>query len=120
MAKSNYSNVVCVLYVGDYSEAVGWYEKWLGRAPDVTPDEGIAEWQLAENAWIQVSVAPDPGLVGKSTVVCGVIDLDEQCASCQSAGVTLSDTEDYGFIKLANATDPAGNTVVFVQEVEQT
>ncbi|MDO5640356.1 MAG: hypothetical protein Q4G28_10880 [Neisseria sp.] len=119
MSKSNYSSVAAVLYVGDYSEAVDWYGKWLGRAPDVTPDEGVAEWQLAENAWIQVSVAPDPGLVGKSTVICGVHNLEAQCASCQSAGVTLSEIEDYGFIKLANATDPAGNTVVFIQEIEQ-
>lgn len=119
MANSNYSSVIAVLYVSDYGEAVDWYGKWLGRVPDVTPDEGIAEWQLADSAWIQVSVAPDPGLVGKSTVVCGVIDLEKQCATCESAGVTLSDTEDYGFIKLANATDPAGNTVVFVQEVKQ-
>lgn len=119
MSNNNYTSVVSVLHVSDFGEAIGWYSKWLGRKPDVTPDENIAEWQLADNAWIQVSEAPTPGVVGKSTVVCGVRDLDKQRATCESAGVAVGETQDYGFIRLADTTDPAGNKVVFVQEIPQ-
>jgi catechol 2,3-dioxygenase-like lactoylglutathione lyase family enzyme len=118
MSTNNYTSVFSVLHVSDYDEAIAWYSKWLGRAPDVTPTEGIAEWKLAENAWIQVSVAPDPSVVGKGYVVCGVVDLERQCSVCQKVGVSVGETEDYGFIKLANTNDPAGNTIVFVQEIE--
>lgn len=117
MSNNNFTSVVSVLHVNDFDGAVEWYAKWLGRKPDVTPDEGIAEWQLAENAWIQVSVAPDPSLAGKSFVVCGVHNIEAQRAVCQDAGVTASETQDLGFIKLAQVSDPAGNTVMFVQEM---
>ena len=117
MSNNNFTSVFSVLHVVDFAGAVEWYAKWLGRKPDVTPYEGIAEWKLAENAWIQVSVAPDPSLAGKSFVVCGVNDVEVQRAVCQDAGVTASETQDLGFIKLAQVCDPAGNTVVFVQEM---
>ncbi|MCP5015116.1 MAG: VOC family protein [Ketobacter sp.] len=117
MLNSNFSSVISVLHVDDFAVAAGWYSKWLGRKPDVTPREGIAEWKLAENAWIQVSVAPDPSIAGKSFAVCGVQDIEKQKAICQNAGVNTSETQDLGFIKHAEVSDPAGNTVVFVQEM---
>jgi len=114
MSESNFTSVVGVLPVVDHAEAVAWYQKWLGRGPDVEPMEGVAEWQIAENAWIQVSVDPDPA--GRSTVVVGVGDIDAQSASCAAAGVTVGEINDYGFIKTAEAVDPAGNKVLFIQE----
>ena len=119
MSENNFTSVISVLHVNDFEEAIGWYSNWLGRAPDITPDEGIAEWTLAENAWIQVSVAPDPSVAGKATVVCGVHDLEVQCATCKKVGVSVGETQDYGFIKLADTTDPAGNSILFVQEMKQ-
>jgi hypothetical protein len=119
MSGNNFSSVVSVLNVQNHAEAVEWYSKWLGRSPDVSPDEGISEWMLAENAWIQVSLAQDPTLVGKSSVVCGVHDLEVQRATCEGAGVAVGETQDFGFIKLMDIVDPAGNSVVFVQEIKQ-
>ena len=119
MSDNNYSSVVSVLPVSDHGKAVEWYSKWLGRGPDVSPDEGVAEWKLAENAWIQVTAAPTPDAAGKSTVVCGVRDLDKQRAVCERVGVTVGETQDYGFIKLADIVDPAGNKVMFVQETPE-
>jgi hypothetical protein len=88
--------------------------EWIGRAPDVEPMEGVAEWQLVENAWIQVSV--DPESAGHSTVVVGVKDIDAQRSAFAAVAVPVSDVNDYGFIKTAEAVDPAGNKIVFVQE----
>lgn len=117
MPDNNFTSLISVLHVNDFDEAVQWYAKWLGRKPDVTPDEGIAEWWLVENALLQVSVAPNPSLAGKSSVVCCVRNIDIQKVICQNAGVTISEIQDLGFIKLAQINDPAGNTVMFVQEM---
>jgi hypothetical protein len=115
--ESNFVNVVGVLPVTDHAEAVAWYEKWIGRGPDVKPMDGVAEWQLAENAWIQVAVNPEAA--GGSSVVVGVVDVAKQCSGCAAAGVEVGEVNDYGFIKLAEAVDPAGNKIIFVQEVQQ-
>lgn len=115
---SNFTNVVGVLPVTDHAEAVAWYEKWIGRGPDVKPMDGVAEWQLAENAWIQVAANDEAS--GGSSVVVGVADIGKQCSDCAAAGVEVGEVNDYGFIKLAEAVDPAGNKIIFVQEVQQT
>lgn len=117
MSDSNLLNVCGVLPVSDHEAAVAWYQKWIGRAPDVAPVEGVAEWQLADNAWIQVSM--DPESSGRSAIVVGVKDVESQRDACAAAGVVVGEIQDYGFIKLAEAVDPAGNKVNFVQEVSQ-
>jgi hypothetical protein len=117
MSASNFASVVGVLPVTDHATAVEWYQRWIGRGPDVEPMEGVAEWQLAENAWIQVSVDPDSA--GRTTVVVGVGDIEAQRTTCAEAGVAIGDVNDYGFVKTAEAVDPAGNKILFVQEVPQ-
>lgn len=117
MSESNLANVVAVLPVTDHGKAVMWYQKWIGRAPDVEPMEGISEWKLAENAWIQVTV--DPESAGRTTAVVGVKDIDVQRSACAAVEVAVGDVSDYGFIKTAEAVDPAGNKILFVQEVPQ-
>ena len=115
--RSNLVSVVGVLPVEDHAVAVKWYQKWIGRAPDVAPMEGVAEWQLAPNAWIQVSV--DSKAAGRSSVVVGVNDVDAQRSACAAVGVAVGEVKDYGFVKTAEAIDPAGKKLLFVQEVPQ-
>jgi catechol 2,3-dioxygenase-like lactoylglutathione lyase family enzyme len=109
------TSVISVLPVDNYAAAKGWYASWLGRAPDVEPVDHVAEWQIADGGWIQVTA--DPAASGNTTVIIEVTDIDAQRAMCEAAGVSWGAVTDYGFIKTAEATDPAGNTVVFVQEV---
>lgn len=111
----NLTSVISVLPVADHSDAVAWYGRWIGRGPDVEPMEGVAEWQLAQNAWIQVSA--DPESAGQTTVVIGVADIDVQRDACETAGVPWGDVNDYGFVKTAETADPAGNKIVFVQDL---
>ncbi len=112
---SNFKSVVAIASVADQPAAVAWYEKCLGRAVDLTPAPGVAEWELAPNAWIQV--AADPDRAGKGTVTVVVHDLEAQRKTCATAGGALSDVQDYGVVKLIEATDPEGNKLVFVEEV---
>jgi hypothetical protein len=117
MSGSNLTNVVGVLPVADHATAVTWYHRWIGRGPDVEPMDGVAEWQLAENAWIQVSV--DPETAGRTTIVVGVKDVIAQRSACEAVDVAVGEVNDYGFIKTAEAVDPAGNKILFIQEVPQ-
>jgi len=110
----NFKNVNAVLPVADHAAAVAWYKQWIGRDPDVEPMEGVAEWQLAENAWIQVSV--DPESAGKTSVVIGVEDIDAHVASLAKGEVKYGEIQDYGFIKLTEVPDPEGNKINFVWE----
>ena len=78
--------------------------------------DGVAEWQLAEQAWIQVTT--DPDMAGSTTVIIGVNDIDVQCAACAEAEVSLGEVvESPGIIKMAEAVDPDGNKVTFIQDI---
>lgn len=114
MTVSRFKNVVAVLPVADHAGALAWYTNWIGRGPDVEPMEGVAEWQLAEHAWIQVG--QDEENAGNGSVIVGVDDLDELVADLGKVGVTCGEIQDYDFIKLSELADPEGNTVNFVWE----
>ncbi len=84
--------------------------------PDVVPMEGIAEWQLVENAWIQVSI--DPERAGNTTVVIGVNDVEVQRKTCLDANVPVGDIVEYpDVIKMVEIIDPDGNKIAFVQDI---
>lgn len=112
------TSVISVLPVDDYAAALDWYSKWIGRGPDVEPMAGIAEWQITDTAWIQVST--DTEVPGNTTVVLGVEDIDVQLAIFSATGIAWGEVNDYGFVKTADSKDPAGNTITLVQEVAQT
>jgi hypothetical protein len=42
-----------------------------------------------------------------------------QRSACAAADVAVGEISDYGFVKMAEAADPAGNRILFVQEVPQ-
>lgn len=111
-AKSHFVSVSAVLPVSDYAAAVAWYAKWFGRDPDVVPDANVAEWMVAENAWIQVTRAPEHA--GKSSAVIVVADLVAQRDAMSKAGIPCSEIQDYGIIKMCDVADPDGNKVNFV------
>jgi predicted enzyme related to lactoylglutathione lyase len=111
---TNLNSVIAVVPVKDHAAATAWYGSWIGRDADVIPMDGVAEWNLAANGWLQVAL--DPNHAGSSTVVIGVNDIDAQRTACAGAGVVVGDVQDHGFIKLLEAQDPDGNKVVFVQE----
>ena len=111
---SNFKSVTAVLPVKDQAAAIAWSERWIGRAPDLVPVEGVAEWQLAGQGWLQVALDPDHA--GSTSVVVVVRDVLAQHKTCLDAGVTPADIQDFGIVKLFEIVDPDGNKVVFVQE----
>ena len=116
MPDSNINSVIAVLPVDDQDAAVEWYRKLLGRDADIVPVEGVAEWQLAGNAWIQVTT--DSERAGSATVIIGVNDIDSQCKFCTAANVPHGEIIEYPkIIKMIEVFDPDGNKIAFVQDI---
>ncbi len=113
---SNFEGMVAVVSVADHAAALAWHEKWIGRKPDMVPVEGVAEWRLHGESWLQLAL--DPERAGKGTVIINVNDLAAQREICKAPGVELGETQDLGFIKMAQTADPEGNLVVFVQSMQ--
>jgi predicted enzyme related to lactoylglutathione lyase len=116
MSIPNINSVISVIPVKDFEKAFEWYKKLFGRDPDIVPMEGIAEWQLVENAWIQVSI--DPERAGNTTVVVGVNDVEAQCKIYSEANFLVGEIVEYSeLIKMAEIIDPEGNKISFVQDI---
>ncbi|MBV9485836.1 MAG: VOC family protein [Frankiaceae bacterium] len=107
-----------VLFVGvavtDFDEAVNWYERVLGKPADVVavPDQEVM-WQVTDGAWLYAVV--DPERSGHSLVAIAVDDLDRQLADLASQSIEADQVEDVGGGRKATFTDPAGNSVAFLQ-----
>ena len=116
MYNSNINCVIAVLPVKDQDAAVLWYKNLLGRDADIVPVEGVAEWQLAEYAWVQVTT--DPERAGSGTVIIGVNDIESQRKFLEEANVPLGEIIEYpGIIKMIEVVDPEGNKIAFVQDI---
>jgi catechol 2,3-dioxygenase-like lactoylglutathione lyase family enzyme len=64
--------------VSDYDAAVAWYERLLGRPPDVLPKEREAMWHVSDAGSIYVVF--DAARAGNALVTLAVDDLEERFA----------------------------------------
>jgi predicted enzyme related to lactoylglutathione lyase len=118
MSRSNINSVISVIPVKDYDNAMIWYTTLLEREADIVPVEYVAEWQLTENAWVQVT--KDPDRAGKSTVIIGVQDIEDQRTMLEKAKMPIGEIiEIPGIIKMAEIVDPDGNKISFVQDISE-
>lgn len=119
MSSPNINSVIAVLQVEDQEKAVEWYKNLLGRDADIIPMEGVAEWQIADNAWIQVTIDPtDLDRIGKATVIIGVNNIEEQSSICDKSNIEHSEIIEYPeIIKMFEVVDPDGNKISFVEDI---
>jgi hypothetical protein len=119
MSNSNINSVIAVLQVNNQETAMEWYKNLLGRDADIVPMEGVAEWQIADNAWIQVTVDPtNLDRIGKATVIVGVNNIEEQCSICDKANIKRSEVIEYPeIIKMFKVVDPDGNKISFIEDI---
>ena len=116
MSFRNINSVISVIPVCDFEKAQSFYIQLFEREPDVVPMEGIAEWQILKNAWVQVS--SDPKHAGNTTVVIGVNDLEALRNDYTCSNLTISEIEEYPeIIKMAEIKDPEGNKITFIQDI---
>ncbi len=48
------TNALAGIAVFNIDESLAWYQQLLGRPPDRTPQETVAEWEFANGCGIQV------------------------------------------------------------------
>ncbi len=110
------NDVAAVVAVRDYAAARSWYGRLIGRAPDLEPIDGVAEWQIAETAWLQV--IEDRDRAGRSAVRFGVDDLAAQVAALTGDGITVGEPVVIaGLVEVVDVADPDGNEVSFVADL---
>lgn len=107
------TRVTASLTVSDLEAAVTWYAQVFGREPDTRPMDGLAEWQFADAAAVQIFAEPDRA--GGSSAVLGVDDLDAQLAALDAAGIAHEPATDATFVRLATVDDPDHNRIVLTE-----
>ncbi len=105
--------------VADFPAPRAWYERLLGRPPDMVPHETEVVWKLTEGGWIYV--VGDPERAGGSLVTLLVDDLDRELAGIAERGIEAGPIETIpGKARRANVTDPEGNRITFGQPLGST
>lgn len=106
------SSLVSVIKVSNCEASTAWYGRWLGE-PDVIPMAGMAEWQIAEHAWLQLDALA--GEVGKAAAVIGVEDVAACRQALIHAGIEAGEVVDWGFVLTCDFSDPDGNRISLMQ-----
>lgn len=110
------NSVIAVIPVKDFDRALNWYINLFDRNPDMQPMEGIAEWQLVDNAWVQLTVAEECS--ANATVIVGVDDVEGKRQELLQKDLPAGELIEYpGVIKMFEVSDLEGNKISFVQDI---
>ena len=115
MSNHHFDGIVTVIAVANYATARSWYVTLLGE-PSLEPVPGTGEWNIG-SFWLQVT--EDPQRAGHSVVILRTNNLEAQLALCTGAGQAVAPIQDFGFITLAEVSDPDGNLLQIVQETPE-
>jgi catechol 2,3-dioxygenase-like lactoylglutathione lyase family enzyme len=109
-----FTEVFAGLAVADLPAALAWYERLLGRPPDLVPNWNEAAWQLTENGWIYV--VGDSTRAGKGLLTLLVDDVDERIAEFAERGLAPVTIETLpNVVRKATIADPEGNQITLGQ-----
>ena len=115
MRKIEIKSLVSVFKVSNIEQSVAWYKKWLGE-PDVISMNGVAEYQLSSNSWIQLS-CEEKGSIEKNSIVVGVEDINQTKKTLDECGIKTSEIIDYEVVLVLDVFDIDGNKITFAKEV---
>jgi predicted enzyme related to lactoylglutathione lyase len=101
------------LPVAQLAPALAWYERLMGRPPDMLPNASEACWKVAEEGWIYV--VEDADRAGGTLITLVVDDLDRHLSEFAERGMEVTLEERPGVWRKATARDPEGNTLSFAQ-----
>jgi catechol 2,3-dioxygenase-like lactoylglutathione lyase family enzyme len=73
------SHVFAGIPVADYDAALAWYERLLGRPPDVIVRDNEAMWQVTDTGWIYV--VGDTNCAGNALLTLLVDDVEDHVAA---------------------------------------
>ena len=107
--------IVSVFQVSDIEKSLLWYKKWLGE-PDVVPMEGVAEYELNNDVWLQLSYEGTEK-IEKSSIIIGIEDIKSCKQILGDNGIETGEIQDYEVVLVFDIYDPDGNRISFVQEL---
>ena len=110
------NSLVSVLNVFDYTVALTWYSAWLGE-PDETPMDGMAEWRIADNAWLQLDSTAET--VKPLAAIIGVNDLATCRTALLEAGIAVGEIQDWEVVLSCDLHNPDGNKISLAQIISQ-
>ena len=110
------NSLISVIKVSDYAAALAWYGAWLGE-PDEVPMEGMAEWRIADNAWLQLDATAET--VKPSAAIIGVDDLAACRTALLEAGIAVGEIQDWEVVLSCDLHDPDGNKISLAQIISQ-
>lgn len=104
--------------VSDLANALRWYERLMGRLPDLVPNDNEGAWQLAEHAWVYV--VGDPDRAGKGLLTLLVDDVEAQVAELAQRGLATDAVDTIpGVVSTAEIRDPDGNRITFGEPAKE-
>ena len=108
------NHVFAGIGVSDLAGAREWWERLVGRPPDLIPNDNEFCWQLTESGWIYL--IGDRRRAGKGLVTVLVDDLDAEIAGMAERGIEAGEVRDLpGLVRSTTVTDPDGNEIQFAQ-----
>jgi catechol 2,3-dioxygenase-like lactoylglutathione lyase family enzyme len=96
--------------VAELEPAIDWYERFLGRPPDMAPHEKERCWQLTDDGWLYVIEDGDRAGNGLATFL--VDDLDARLAELSGRGIEIGQVERLNErTRKVEVADPDGNRI---------
>jgi predicted enzyme related to lactoylglutathione lyase len=100
--------------VAQLEPALEWYERFMGRPPDMRPHQGEAAWQLTEVGWMYV--VRDRERAGRALLTLIVDDLGQTLAELSERGIAADQIEVLSNgVRKATLVDPEGNRIALGQ-----
>jgi predicted enzyme related to lactoylglutathione lyase len=97
----------------DYAAALPWYERLLGRPPDILPHETEAMWTLTQGG--SVYLVHDPKHAGGGVVTIAIDDLDALLVRVSAHRIEPAQIDAMAAGRKASFTDADGNLIAFVE-----
>jgi catechol 2,3-dioxygenase-like lactoylglutathione lyase family enzyme len=109
----NVDFVLAVVAVSDIEAGRAWYTAVFGREPDNNPMPNLAEWQVTDGAWVQVT--EDPVRAGKGMLNLAVSDIEEGARELREKGLATGEIiEANKGVRLCPLADPDDNMIQLV------
>lgn len=102
--------------VTDIEQGVSFYQRLIGRAPDLDATPTFKEWQILPDCWLQVTIGDAPM---QTRLRLGVADLDTARTWAEThLGVQATPVERIdGLVAWCNFVDPWGNPIGLFQDL---
>lgn len=106
-------NVLAGVAVKNLGEAIAWYTRLIGRAPDDHPMPEVYEYSFPGGGWLQIFA--DVDRAGKSSLALTVDSIDETLCALKAAGIDAGEPTRSDYVDTTTVMDPDGNRIVFAQ-----